>query len=132
MTSAIVGTPASSDLTLTVPLNTGGTKNVRYYYNSTASPVTVNGYSVPATSFARIDLNTTTGLTLHAGLLTCTITYYDASGNPYTSFTNYLLGIKQISLVLTAQAGSSTNQTLTQVYKVASPRVLFRNKPLLP
>jgi hypothetical protein len=130
--SAIVGTPSTSTITLTVPRNTGGTKNITYYYNSTGSAVTVSGYSVPANALARIDVNTSTGLTLHYSLLSCSFTYYDTSGNPYTTYTNYMLGLKQVSLVFTSQTGSSVNKTLTQVYKVASPRLLFRNKSLLP
>lgn len=131
MTSAI-GTPTSSEITLTVPLSTGGTKNVTYYYNSTASAVSVYGVSAPANALTRIDRATSTALTLHTNLLSCSFAYYDASGNPYTTYTNYLIGVKQISMVFTAQAGSSVNNTLTQVYKVASPRLLFRNKSLLP
>ena len=131
MASAL-SSPSASDVTLTVPRSDGGTKTVRYYYNSTASEVTVSGVSVPANALARIDVNASTGLTLHSNLLTCVFTYYDESGNPYTTYTNYLIGIKQLSVVFTAQTGTSANGTLTQVYKIASPRLVFRNKHLLP
>jgi len=141
MASAISSISAS-DLKLTVPRSDGGTKSVRYYYNSTSAAVTVAAaaaspdpaysVSVPANSLTRIDLNAGTALTLHNNLLTCVFSYYDGSGNPYTTYTNYLIGVKQLSLVLTAQTGSSANGTLTQVYKVASPRLVFRNKYLLP
>ncbi len=135
MTSAISSISASA-VTLAIPRSTGGTKNVTYYYNSTSAAVTVSGsgYSavVPATALARIDQASNTSLTLHSSLLTCVFSYYDASGNPYTTFTNYLPGIKQISMTFTSQAGTSANNTLTKVYKVASPRYLFHNKSLLP
>ena len=138
MTSAI-SSPSASDVTLTVPLSTGGTKTVRYYYNSTASPATVASvvspvYSVtvPATSLARIDCSANTVLTLHTSLLTCTFSYLDSSGYPYTTYANYLVGIKSLSVILTAQTGNSANGTLSRVYQVASPALLFRNKSLLP
>ncbi len=131
MTSAVTSVSAS-EVTLTVPRSDGGTKNVTYYYNSSTSAVSVYSVTVPATSLARIDRNTNTCLTLHSSLLTCVFTYYDAIGNPYTTYTNFLPGIKQVSLAFTAQAGSSVNSTLTQVYKSASPRLLLRNKAWMP
>ena len=131
MTSAISG-PSASEVTFTIPRSTGGTKDVTYYYNSTAAAVSVYGVTVPATALARIDRATTTTRTLHSSLLTFSFTYYDISGNPYTTFTNYRIGIKQISMTFTAQAGTNANNTLTSVYKVASPKYIFHNKPLLP
>ncbi|MCX6951992.1 MAG: hypothetical protein NTV51_07480 [Verrucomicrobia bacterium] len=138
--ASAVTSPSDSQVTLTVPQSTGGTKNVIYYYNkgtivppaTVAVAETVGGYSVPPKCLARIDVNTSTGLTLHSSLLSCTFSYYDNSGNPYTSYVNYLLGIKQVSLTLSAQAGTSRNGTLTSVYQVASPRLLLRNKTVLP
>lgn len=131
MTSAI-SSPTSSEITLAVPHSTGGTKQVTYYYNGTAAAVSVYGVAVPANALARIDRTTNAMLTLHSSLRTCRFIYYDAFGNPYTTYTNYAIGIKQISLALTAQAGNPANNTQTKVYDVASPRYLFRNKSLLP
>lgn len=131
MTSAITS-PSASEVTLTVPRPTGGTQNVTYYYNSTAAAVTVYSVSVPATSLVRIDRTTNAVRTMHSSLLTCVFTCYDAYGRPYTTYTNYLIGIKELSLVLTSQTGNSANNTLTRVYQVASPRLLFRNKSFLP
>jgi Tfp pilus assembly protein PilW len=131
MASAVTS-PSASEVTLTVPRSDGGTKNVTYYYNSTAADVSVYSVTVLANSIARIDRNTNTSLTLHTSLLTCVFSYYDTTNNPYTTYVNYLPGIKQISFVFTAQAGSSVNSTLTQVYRVASPKLLLRNKALLP
>jgi Tfp pilus assembly protein PilW len=72
---------------------------------------------------------------LHSSLVTCTINYYDASGNIYTSADlsagNYLPGIKQLSISLVSQAGSSANGTLTQQFETDSARVIMRNKALL-
>lgn len=131
MASAVTS-PSASEVTLTVPRSDGGTKNVTYYFNSTASAVSVYSVTVPATSLVRIDRDTSTALTLHSSLLTCVFSYYDTIGNPYTTYVNYLQGIKRVAVAFTAQAGSSVNSTLTQVYKSASPRLVLRNKPLLP
>jgi len=138
-TSAI-SSPSASDITLTVPRPLGGTQTVRYYYNNSSSPGTAIGtspsysISVPGQSLVRIDCATSpvTVLTMHSSLLTCVFTYYDDSGNPYTTYTNYQIGIKQLSLALTSQTGKSANNTQTRVYQVASPRLIFRNKSLLP
>ncbi|MBL9217097.1 MAG: hypothetical protein JNG82_01305 [Opitutaceae bacterium] len=135
--SGLALAPTATSLTLTVPITTG-TKTVSYYINATASPVTVtlSGYSttVPAQSLARVDGGTGVMLVLQGSLLitgTNTFTYYDSSGYPYTTYVNYLPGIKQVSLTVTAQAGSSTNGTLTETYVSDSPRLLFRNRPFL-
>ena len=130
-TSAI-SSPTASEVTLSIPWDKGGTKNVTYYYNSTASPVTIYGVTVAANSLARIDRSDTTQRLLHTNLLSCSFSYYDSTGNPYTSYVNYLTGIKQISMLLSAQAGSSTNNTLTEVYSLSSPRLMLHNKTMLP
>jgi hypothetical protein len=124
---------SASQMTLVIPTGTGS-KKVTYYYNNSSASVTVYGVSARANSLTRIERSASpvTSLTLHANLLTCTFNYYDNSGNPYTTYVNYLPGIKQIALSATAQAGSATNQTLTPVYQVASPRLLLRNESLLP
>ena len=117
MAIGISGTPSASSLTLTLPTGTGST-TVAYAYDSTAQTLT----RTPASGTAQ---------TLHSSLLSFTFNYYDSSGNPYTSFTNYLSGIKQLSITFTSQAGTSVNGTLTQVYQSSSSRLLFRNKALL-
>lgn len=137
ISSGISGTPSATSLTLTVPITTG-TKTVSYYINATTSSVTVtlSGYSttVPAQSLVRVDGSDGATLTLQSSLQvagTNTFTYYDATGYPYTTYVNYLIGIKQASLTITTQAGSSTNGTLTEAYEIDSPRLLLRNKALL-
>lgn len=118
MAKGLSGTPSATSVILNLPTGTG-TTTVTYTYDSAARTLTRTPLGGAA-------------LILHSSLLTCTINYYDASGNPYTTYVNYLLGIKQLSLTLTAQAGSSTNGTLTDVYETDSPRLLLRNNPLLP
>ncbi len=133
----ISGTPSAISLTLTVP-TTSGTKTVSYYINATASPVTVtlSGYNttVPARTLVRVDGSSGATLILQSSLQVGgnnTFIYYDATGYPYTTFVNYLSGIKQVSFAITTQAGSSINGTLTEAYETDSPRIFFRNKTLL-
>jgi Tfp pilus assembly protein PilW len=135
MASGRTGTVSASEVTLVLPTSSG-TKNVTYYLNLTASPVSVYSVTVPANALARIDRSTSTSLTLMTNLLSTTAApssfkYSDAAGNPYTTYVNYLPGIKQIYFSLSAQAGSSTNGTLTQVYQISSAPLLLRNTPLL-
>lgn len=140
--------PASPDtlanaVKLTLPTGTG-TVTILYYYNSGASSQylhsddSINSTSTSADAefkaktLTRVNLTTRASLVLHVTLLSCTFNYYDTAGNPYTSYTNFLPGIKQLSFTLTSQAGSISNGTLTQVYQTDSPRLLIRNKALLP
>jgi len=107
----------SNKVALTIP-STSGTTTVTYYYDSSAQTLTrqITGQSAQM---------------MHRRLLTCVFTYYDASGNPYSSFSGYTKGIKQISLSFTAQTGVASNGTMTPVYVNASPRLLLRNLPNL-
>ncbi|HVT73449.1 MAG TPA: hypothetical protein VHD61_09950 [Lacunisphaera sp.] len=141
MASGIASSTTPSSITVTLSQPTGtGSKTVSYYLNTTTSPasVTLSGYSVtvPAQSLVRVDGATGTMQRLQSSLYlgvgaTNAISYYDSSGNPYTSYTNYLSGIKQISLSFSSQAGNSSNGTLTQVYYTDSARVLLRNQGFL-
>ncbi len=128
------GNLSASRVSLVVPA-IGGTNTVTYYYNSTSSDaaVTINGTSVNMTANAltRCVYN---GSTVTSQLLLRNITssgltlkYYDASGNAYSSYINYLSGIKQLALQFSTQAGNSTNGTQTLVYQVASSRLALRN-----
>lgn len=130
MAIGITGTISASEVTLIIPTGSG-TKNVTFYYNSGTTPASVYSVSVPPESLARIDRNTNTLLTLQTDILTCTFSYFDNLGYPYTAYVNYLSGIKKINLSLTAQTGSSTNGTLTPAYRVDSAPLLLRNTPLL-
>jgi prepilin-type N-terminal cleavage/methylation domain-containing protein len=80
-----------------------------------------------------------TAQTLHTNVLNAYFRYFDGSGNPYdngsspyTTVTTYFSGVKQVSLTLFAQAGSATNGTLSPIYETDSPRLILRNKGLLP
>jgi len=117
MAMDISGTPSASSLTLILP-TASGTTTIAYSYDSVAGTLT----RTPAGGTARI---------LHSRLLSFTFNYYDEYNNPYTAFVSYLSGIKQIQISFTAQAGSSTNGTLTQVYRCDSARQMLRNRRLL-
>ena len=118
LASGIAGTPSAAALTLTIPTATGST-TVAYSYDAVNQTLTRTWSGM-------------TGQVLHYNVLGCTFSYFDISGNPYTTYVNYLGGIKQLSVALTAQGGSARNQTLTQVYSSESPRLLLRNRSLLP
>ena len=129
---------SASRVSLLVPA-AGGTNTITYYYNSTSSDaaVTINGTSVNMTANAltRCVYN---GTAVTSQLLLRNITtsglalkYYDASGNAYTTYVNYLPGIKQLALQFTTQVGNSTNGTQTQVYPVSTGRLALRNDAFL-
>ncbi len=130
MGSAVSGISAT-EMTLTLPSSTGSTRLITYYYNSTANSVSIYGITATPKSLTRIDRNTSTALTLHNDLLTFSFSYYDTTGNLITSYTNYAIGLKQVSFSLTSQAGSAINGTLTPVFQIASPRLVLRNKTVL-
>lgn len=149
------GNLSATRVSLTIPTR-AGTNTITYYYNNTPSPsssVAVNGTNVifPANSFTRCVYDGTTLPTLTTlTLLTLrninntavstrsdlTIRYYDATGNAYTSYTNYLPGIKQMTLEFSATNGnyspSDMSSPQTAAYQAASARLVIRNEPLLP
>jgi Tfp pilus assembly protein PilW len=110
--------PSATGLTLVVPTSSG-TTTVTYTYDSTAQTLT----RTPAGGAPQ---------TLHASLLTFSLNYYDAYGNPYVGFTNYLPGIRQVAMTFTSQAGTGVNGTLSQIFQGNSSRLILRNKQLLP
>jgi Tfp pilus assembly protein PilW len=124
LATGISGTPSVSSVTFIVPSG-AGTTTIAYTFDSTADTIT----RTPASG---------TALVLHSNVQNCYFRYYDGLSNPYdngsspyTTVTTYASGIKQVSVTFTAQAGSSTNGTLTQLYQNDSPRLLIRNKSLL-
>ncbi|MBI2516217.1 MAG: prepilin-type N-terminal cleavage/methylation domain-containing protein [Opitutae bacterium] len=139
MASGLSGTPSSSTVALTIPTGTG-TNTITYYYNNTASDasVTVNGTSVTmkANALTRCVYNgsSVTSLTLLRYITTNSLsfTYYDSSENVYTSYTDYLTGIKRLALQFSTQTGLNSNGTQTPVYQFASSRLILRNRSLLP
>ena len=120
LASGLSGTPSATSVTLSQPTSTG-TTTVAYSYNSGAGTLT----RTPASGTAQVLLRNITA----SGL---TIRYYDTSGNPYTTYVDYLSGIKQISLEFSTQLGRADNGTQTKVYELASNRLILRNRTLLP
>jgi Tfp pilus assembly protein PilW len=129
MAKDISGAPSNTTVTLSLPTGTG-TTTVAYSYNSAAGTLT----RTPSGGTAQVLQSniTSNGLAFR---------YYDSSGNPYdngsapyttTLSTSSSLGIKQLALSFTSRAGSATNGTLTQIYQTDSPRLLLRNRSLLP
>lgn len=114
--------PTATALTLNLPSpGTTASNYVTYSYNSAAGTLT----RTPGIGTAQILLrNITSG-----GL---TFNYYDTSGNPYTTYVNYLSGIKQLMLRFSTQTGNTSNGTRTLVYQAASNRLIVRNKAHLP
>ena len=132
--TGISGTPSASGVTLTIPTSTG-TTTVAYNYNSSAGTFTRTPDGGTALVLLRYitDNDTSTAADL-------TIRYFDASNNEYTSYTDYLTGIRQLSLAFRTQvrlstsgalAVSSASGTQTPVYRVASSRMLIRNSAML-
>ena len=126
-------------VSLIVPASTG-TNTITYYYNNTAAdlPVTISGTSVnmQANALTRCVYN---GTAITSQLLLRNIAanglalkYYDGSGREYASYTNYLLGIKQLALQFSTQTGTAGNGTQTLVYQGSSSRLIMRNKAFLP
>lgn len=113
--------PSISSMTLTLPTTT-----VTYTYDSSADTLT----RTPAGGTAQI---------LAPNLQSFYFRYYDDSGSPYdngsspyTTQTNYLSGIKQVSMSFSSRLGSSSNGTQTPVHQAVSPRLIIRNRQLLP
>jgi Tfp pilus assembly protein PilW len=131
-------TLSATRCSLTVPTTTG-TNTITYYYNNgAATSVTISGTNVAmgANSLTRCVYNgsTVTSQTLLRNITSGGLNfyYYDASGNIYTVYTDYLPGIKQMMLQFTTQAGTRGNGTQTLAYQVASSRLIVRNKAVLP
>lgn len=136
--SALTGTLSATSVAFLVP--TSGTSNtVTYYFNDTSSSATVsiNGTNVAmaANALTRCvyDGTNVTSVTLLRNITSSglNINYYDGTGNAYTSYTNYLTGIKQLALQFSTQAGVAASGTQTLVYNVASSRLVLRNRPYL-
>jgi hypothetical protein len=136
--TGLTGTISATRVDILVPTATGS-NTVTYYYNNSSSTttVTVNGTSVTmaANALTRCvyDGTTVTPQTLLRNITSggLTFSYYDGAGNAYASYTNYVSGIKQLSLQFTTQAGSANNGTQTRPYEAASSRLVLRNRSYL-
>lgn len=117
-------TVSASTVRLTIPSATGAATTVTYTFTNDAGG---NGTLVrtPSVGSAQTLLRNI----INNGL---TLRYYDASGTEYTSYTNYLPGIKQLALEFSTQTGVANNGTRTLVHRVTSSRVLLRNRGFLP
>lgn len=129
--------PSAFAMTLILPSNTEK-KHITYYYNSGSADAFFSTYAIPGYSLVRIDQSRGTSEILHTHLLSLYFRYFDSAGHPYdnstapfTTGTNYLSGIKQISVDFTAQGGNSANGTQTQTFSNSSPLWILRNKQLL-
>ena len=137
---------SATRVSFTVP-TANSTNTITYYYNSTpitlspyddSDDVTVNGTTVAmrreALTRCVYDGTTVTSLTLLRNITTngVTLRYYDAADREYTTYTNYLSGIKQVTLEFSTQLGTSSNGTQTRVHSVASNRLILRNQGFLP
>lgn len=133
MASGIVGTPSATEVTLTIPTQSGS-KTVTYFFNNTGTDDTSHGPTIKADTLTRIDNFTGIALTLQTHLLQYPnatsphFDYFDTSGNPYTGFTDYLPGISQLSISFSTRSGNRTNGTLTPIYETTSQRLILRNK----
>lgn len=134
----------ASRVSLTVPGATGTDQTITYYYNSSltnSATVSINGTNVtmPAASLTRCvyDGSTVTSRTLLRYITDgdtdeadndLQIRYYDSSGNEYTSYTDYLPGIKQLTLEFTTRTGVADTGTQTPLHRVKSSRFVLRNR----
>jgi Tfp pilus assembly protein PilW len=117
------GTPSASAVTFIVPTTTGASTTVAYVFTNNAGGAGTLTRSVGGGTAVTLLRNITNdGLSLR---------YYDAGGNEYTAFTDYLPGIKQMSLEFTTRIVTTNQGTSTAAYPVASGRLVLRNKPLL-
>jgi Tfp pilus assembly protein PilW len=140
-------TVSASRVSLTVPSATGTNLTVTYYYNpdlTDTATVSINGTNItmPAASLTRCVYNgsTVTSQTLLRYITDgdtdetdndLQIRYYDRSGNEYTSYADYLPGIKQLTLEFTTQTGVANSGTQTPLHRVKSSRLVLRNRSFL-
>ena len=112
--------PDATKVTLNLPSTSAvATNYVTYTYDSTAG------------TLSRTQAGGTQQILLR-NIISLEIGYYDASGNKYTSYTNYLPGIKQLALDFSTQTGVAASGTRTLVHRVTSGRILLRNRGFLP
>lgn len=135
---------SATRVSLVIPTDTR-TDIVTYYYNNTSAPVsvTVNGsnISMPANALTRCAYNgtTVTSLTLLSNITDnntgtandLAISYFDSAGSEYTSYADYLPGIKQLAIKFSTQMGVANNGTLTPVLQTGSSRLVLRNSAFL-
>lgn len=129
--SGIHPLPSAAGVTFVIPTGTGDTTTISYNYDSSAKTLA----RTQGTGNAQI---------LQTDLLAFSFHYYDSSptssadaiGNVYSDAAlaskSYISGIKQVSISFSCQSGSNLAGTLTQLYEVASPKMILRNTQLRP
>lgn len=116
-------TVSASTVRLTIPSTTGAATTVTYTFtNDTGGNGTL--VRTPSGGTAQTLLRNI----LNNGLA---IRYFDAAGTEYTTYTDYLPGIKQLALEFSTQTGVAANGTQTRVHQSVSSRVLLRNRGFL-
>lgn len=125
MASEISGTPSASAVTFTIPTATG-TLSVKYTYDSTAKTLTRVAGSSTRKLLSNVEPNT-----LYFRYFDIAGRPYDNNTSPYTTYTSYLAGLKQVSLEFSTRSGVASNGTRTPLVTYASPRLLIRNKASL-
>lgn len=125
-----LGSPNASAVTLTIPTSSG-TTTVLYTYHTTAT--TIGGVSIPAGSLSRRAPAGGTPVILLNDIVSSgfAFAYYDRNDNAVTDFPEKVLSIRKVSMSFSTQRGDSANGTRTRVHQAASPRLAFRNKPML-
>lgn len=119
-----LSSPSATEFTLSIP-TAAAAVSVRYVYDPSSK--TISRIASPGGSQI-----------LQRDIIDAYFRYYDVRGIPYdngsapfTTYTNYRSGIKQVSLQFTAQTGDADSGTRTPVSQFASPRLLLRNKDLI-
>lgn len=138
-TTSPVAALSATEMTLVVPRPNGGKKYVTYYYNDGTAIPPSYAAAVPAKALGRIDRSTSTTTVLHWSVQSFSFSFYDVFvdiditgvARNYTTYANYLSGIKQLSVTLTAQSLAQSGTETSREYIVRSPRYVMRNKALL-
>jgi prepilin-type N-terminal cleavage/methylation domain-containing protein len=129
--TGISGTPTAAAVTLVVPGNAGSVSTIAYTFTNNTSG---NGTLVrtPSGGTAQTLLRNITNTGLFFRYYDAAGSAYDNGSSPYTTYTTYLPGIKQLALEFNTQIVTVNNGTSTAVYKAASHRLILRNRALLP
>ncbi len=133
--------PSGTSVLLTIP-GQSGDLTVNYYYNNSGdtSFTVAPGHVVffPVNTLTRCvyssDGSNFTSSTVLRNIVVgggFAIEYFDSAGNPYSDFSAYVAGIKQMSLSFTTQMGNAAAGTLTPRLTMSSSRVVLRNRALL-
>lgn len=139
--------PTGSNFSFTIPTSSG-TTNINYGYDSVSGTLTRTDLNTSSSvvllnnltsfRFDYYDSNRNLCVTAHRGQLLPFLAYYDVNdalipSGQYPALANYLIGIKAVAMSFRTQSSASWN--LTQpvfTYQMSSPRVILRNRRILP